>query len=116
MVATGPREVLKKAMKNKEHRVRSCTSRSEVAGAQSTCDPLSFAVKILLHLRRLCHNLEAGYIHLFNDSEHKRNTPTHFKYLCPVPKLSPFQKPGLPLLWQRDNPADSDTQMLKHFC
>lgn len=107
----GSPEVLRKARKNKEQRVRSRASSSALAGARSTSHPLC-AVKILLHFQYLCSKPEAGDIHLFNDSENKHNTSLHFKYLCPVPELSSFQKPGLPLLWQSGNPSDSDTRFL----
>lgn len=107
----GSSEVLRKAMKTKEQRVGSGTSSSELAR-----EPLSSALSNpppspmpLLQPR--------GWRYLFcNDSENKHNSFIHSKYLCPVPELSPFQNPGLLLLWQRDSPGDSDTSIPKHFC
>lgn len=111
----GSPAVLRKAMKSKEQRVRSCSSSSELAGAQSTCESLSFAVRSLLSLQSLCRNPEAGDIYLINDSENEPSTSIHFKYLCPVPEPPLFQNSGLQLLWQRDSPGDSDTPGSRTF-
>lgn len=110
----GSPQVLRKVLKNKEPGVRSWASSFELAGAQSTCKPLC-AVKILLHFQYLCYKPEAGDIYRFNDSENKHNTSRHCQYLCPIPGLFSFQMPGLPLLWQSDNPNDSDTFLLNSF-
>ena len=105
---------MRKVLKNKEPGVRSWASSFELAGAQSTCKPLC-AVKILLHFQYLCYKPEAGDIYRFNNSENKHNTSRHCQYLCPIPGLFSFQMPGLPLLWQSDNPNDSDTFLLNSF-
>ena len=110
----GSPEVLSKVLKTKEPGVRSRASSFELAGAQSTCKP-PCAVKILLHFQYLCYKPEAGDINRFNDSENKHNISRHCQYLCPIPGLFSFQMPGLPLLWQSDNPNDSDTFLLNSF-
>ena len=110
----GSPQVSRKVLKNKEPGLRSWASSFELAGAQSTCEPLC-AVKILLHFQYLCYKPEAGDIYRFNDSENKHNTSRHCQYLCPIPGLFSFQMPGLPLLWQSDNLNDSDTFLLNSF-